>query len=74
MDGDVSVEQFKRVRSMRKVMKSFVGGQSGATAVEYALIASLIAVFILAAFQTLGPRAAPAAGQIAGELAGSLKP
>ena len=54
---------------MHKVMKRFIGEQSGATAVEYALIASLIAVFILAAFQTLGPRgAAPAAGQIASEL------
>jgi len=53
---------------MRKVMKSFVGGQSGATAVEYALIASLIAVFLLAAFQTLGPRTPPASGRIESQL------
>ena len=53
---------------MRKVMERLIGPQSGATAVEYALIASLIAVFILAAFQTLGPKAQPPAGPIESEL------
>jgi Flp pilus assembly pilin Flp len=49
---------------MRKVVEQLFGNQSGATAVEYALIASLIAVFMLAAFQTLGPNATPSVGQI----------
>ena len=53
---------------MRKVMEQLFGPQSGATAIEYALIASLIAVFMLAAFQTLGPKAAPSIGQIETEL------
>ena len=53
---------------MREVMKRLIDQQSGATAVEYALIASLIAVFILAAFQTLGPRTPPVARQIDSEL------
>ena len=39
---------------MLKVLKSFVANESGATAIEYALIASLIAVFIIAALQSLG--------------------
>jgi len=53
---------------MRKVMEQLFGAGSGATAIEYALIASLIAVFMLAAFQTLGPKAPPTVGQIANEL------
>lgn len=32
----------------------FVGDESGATAIEYALIASLIAVFIITAVQLVG--------------------
>jgi pilus assembly protein Flp/PilA len=39
---------------MLKVLKSFVANESGATAIEYALIASLIAVFIIAALTNLG--------------------
>jgi pilus assembly protein Flp/PilA len=34
--------------------KRFFGERSGATAIEYALIASLIAVFIIGALQVLG--------------------
>ena len=41
---------------MLKVLKSFVANESGATAIEYALIASLIAVFIIAALQALGTK------------------
>ncbi len=35
-------------------LRSFLGDDSGATAIEYALIASLIAVFIIAAVQLVG--------------------
>jgi pilus assembly protein Flp/PilA len=41
---------------MLKLVKSFVANDSGATAIEYALIASLIAVFIIAALQSLGTK------------------
>jgi Flp pilus assembly pilin Flp len=34
-----------------KQLKNFIRNQDGATAIEYALIASLIAVFIVAAVQ-----------------------
>jgi len=37
-----------------KNFHNFLTDESGATAIEYALIASLIAIFIIAALQTLG--------------------
>jgi pilus assembly protein Flp/PilA len=39
---------------MFKTLKSFLSDQDGATAIEYALIASLIAVFIIGALSALG--------------------
>jgi pilus assembly protein Flp/PilA len=45
-----------RSYSVFKSMKNFVDNDSGATAIEYALIASLIAVFIITAVQTVGTR------------------
>jgi pilus assembly protein Flp/PilA len=39
---------------MLKSIKSFVVDESGATAIEYALIASLIAVAIITAVSTVG--------------------
>jgi len=41
---------------MFKSMKNFAADDSGATAIEYALIASLIAVFIITAVQTVGTK------------------
>jgi pilus assembly protein Flp/PilA len=39
---------------MLKMLKTFLSDQDGATAIEYALIASLIAVFIIGALSALG--------------------
>ena len=39
---------------MIKTPKTFLADQDGATAIEYALIASLIAVFIIGALSALG--------------------
>lgn len=39
---------------MTKLIKRFVQNESGATAIEYGLIASLIAVAIIAVLTTLG--------------------
>ncbi|MGD0643021.1 MAG: Flp family type IVb pilin [Roseiarcus sp.] len=41
---------------MIKSLKQFVANESGATAIEYALIASLIAVFIIGSLSALGTR------------------
>jgi pilus assembly protein Flp/PilA len=39
---------------MLKLITNFVSDESGVTAIEYALIASLIAVFIIVAVQLVG--------------------
>ena len=36
--------------------KQFLANEDGVTAIEYALLASLIAIFIVASVQTLGTR------------------
>ena len=41
---------------MFKNIKSFVANESGATAIEYALIASLIAVALITALSNIGSR------------------
>jgi pilus assembly protein Flp/PilA len=43
-------------KEMFKPIKKFVANESGVTAIEYALIASLIAVFIITAVQTVGTK------------------
>ena len=40
---------------MRKASAKLLGGRGGATAIEYSLIASLIAVAIVGGLQTVGP-------------------
>ena len=42
---------------MKNVMKKFFKNESGATAIEYGLIAALIAVAIIGAVSTLGTNA-----------------
>jgi pilus assembly protein Flp/PilA len=37
-----------------KVLRAFLGSESGATAIEYGLIAGLIAVVIIVTVQTIG--------------------
>jgi pilus assembly protein Flp/PilA len=41
---------------MKSVFSRFAADESGATAIEYGLIAGLIAVVIISAVQTLGTR------------------
>ncbi len=41
---------------MKQLVKSFIHNESGATAIEYGLIAALIAVAAIAAMQSLGTR------------------
>jgi pilus assembly protein Flp/PilA len=41
---------------MMKSLKAFVGNESGATAIEYALIASLIAVALVGILSALGTK------------------
>jgi pilus assembly protein Flp/PilA len=45
----------QREFSMRQVFSRFLSDQSGATAIEYALIACGIALAIVSAVQSIGP-------------------
>jgi pilus assembly protein Flp/PilA len=46
----------------------FLENESGATAIEYALIASLIAVFIITAVQTVGTKVSTVFTEVGGAL------
>jgi pilus assembly protein Flp/PilA len=53
---------------MLRILKSFATDNSGATAIEYALIASLIAVFIITAVQTVGTKVSTVFGEVGNAL------
>jgi pilus assembly protein Flp/PilA len=53
---------------MLKSLKRFVANESGATAIEYALIASLVAVAIIAALTSMGSKLKATFNEIAGNL------
>ncbi len=53
---------------MIKSLKKFVANESGATAIEYALIASLIAVFIIGSLQVLGTQLSSEFAEVSGAL------
>ncbi|MGA9485780.1 MAG: Flp family type IVb pilin [Methylocella sp.] len=53
---------------MRHLLRRFINDQSGVTAIEYGLIASLIAVATIAAVSTLGTNLQTVFTQIAGSL------
>jgi pilus assembly protein Flp/PilA len=54
--------------SMFSQLKTFTGNESGATAIEYALIASLIAVAIVGALTSLGTKLSSEFGEVSGYL------
>lgn len=54
---------------MIKAVQKLIHNESGATAIEYALIASLIAVFIITAVSTVGSHV----GNVFNEIAGTVK-
>jgi pilus assembly protein Flp/PilA len=52
--GGFAVEKWNRSSQMSKLVARFVKDESGATAIEYGLIAALIAVAIIAGAGALG--------------------
>jgi len=52
-------------------MRNFFKNESGATAIEYGLIASLIAVAIIGAVQTLGEQTKTTFGEVEAGMANS---
>ena len=53
---------------MHSLFKKFASDNSGATAIEYGLIASLIAVVIIAAVTTVGTKLTTTFNEVAGNL------
>jgi pilus assembly protein Flp/PilA len=53
---------------LRRLLTNLVKGQSGVTAIEYALIAALIAVAAIAAFTLVGTNLSTTFSTIAGKL------
>lgn len=53
---------------MTKFVKSFLSNESGATAIEYGLIAALIAVAAIAAMTTLGTQLSSTFQNVSDEL------
>ena len=53
---------------MKSLLIRFVKDESGATAIEYGLIASLIAVAIIGAVTTVGTKSAVTYGKISAQL------
>ena len=55
---------------MRAILKSFISDEGGATAIEYGLIAALIAVVIITALATVGTNLTTTFNSVAGSLSG----
>ena len=53
---------------MTIIISRFVNDESGATAIEYGLIASLISVAAIVAFTTVGSKLSATFGYVAGQL------
>jgi len=53
---------------MKNLVSRFVTDESGVTAIEYGLIAALIAVVIIAAVSTVGTKLSGTFSQVAGSL------
>ena len=55
---------------MRNLLNRFAKDESGATAIEYGLIAALVAVVIIAGLSVLGPKLSDTFKGIGGKLPG----
>ena len=53
-------------RSIRTLLVKFISNDSGATAIEYALMASLIALVLVTVLTNLGTRLSTEFGEISG--------
>ncbi len=57
-----------RSTDMTTIFSRFVKDESGATAIEYGLIASLISIAAIAAFTSVGTKLSATFGYVAGQL------
>ncbi len=56
------------MKSMKKFFYRFIADERGLAAVEYAVVAGLISVFLIAAFTELGTAASEKLGELTAEL------
>ncbi len=57
---------------MLKMLSQFANDESGATAIEYGLIAALVSVAAIAALKTMSSQLIKVFNEVSGELAGAL--
>ncbi len=57
---------------MLKMLSQFANDESGATAIEYGLIAALVSVAAIAALKTMSSQLIAVFNQVSGELAGAV--
>ena len=62
------VRPARKAPFMKNLLNRFVADQSGATAIEYGLIAGLIAVAIIGAITTVGTKLTSKFGQVSNNL------
>ncbi len=65
----VECQRNYRARGRTTMLKRFLADESGATAIEYALLAGLIAVAVIAGAKTLGTNVGTKFNNIAGNIA-----
>lgn len=58
---------------MRALLRQFLQDQSGATAIEYGLILSLMTIVCIAAFMTLASDSGGMWGNVGGKVGGALR-
>jgi pilus assembly protein Flp/PilA len=68
VDRGTSVKMNNRSTVMTNVFSRFVKDESGATAIEYGLIASLISIAAIAAFTAVGSKLSATFSYVAGQL------
>jgi pilus assembly protein Flp/PilA len=50
----IKIRVWRETRAMTKLAREFLADDSGATAIEYGLIASLVSIGVIAALKTVG--------------------
>lgn len=66
-------KELSGVKAMKAIFKRFHKNENGATAIEYGLIAALVAVGIIVALTALGTDLSALFGKVSTELQGATK-
>ena len=72
MRGDDAKQRKTERMTMFQSLKNFIDDESGATAIEYGLIAALVSVAAIAALGSMGNALSALFGAVAGELGNAV--